>query len=151
MSRGTLVPARHFCLQLQDYYLLRSGFPAVFASASMCYIAGPQPQSTEVVWFGLFRFRSPLLTESITFFLFLRLLRCFSSPGSRSMVYFIQPQATKHYLRRVSPFGYLRFYACLRLPVAFRSLPRPSSALGARASSLCSFLLDPLTCGSVCF
>jgi hypothetical protein len=31
-------------------------------------------------WFGLFRFRSPLLTESILF-LFLRLLRCFTSPG----------------------------------------------------------------------
>ena len=30
--------------------------------------------------FGLFRFRSPLLTESILF-LFLRLLRCFTSPG----------------------------------------------------------------------
>ena len=31
-------------------------------------------------WFGLLRFRSPLLTESILF-LFLRLLRCFTSPG----------------------------------------------------------------------
>ena len=31
-------------------------------------------------WFGLFPFRSPLLRESI-FFLFLRILRCFSSPG----------------------------------------------------------------------
>jgi hypothetical protein len=30
--------------------------------------------------FGLFRFRSPLLTESILF-LFLRLLRCFTSAG----------------------------------------------------------------------
>ena len=30
--------------------------------------------------FGLIRFRSPLLTESILF-LFLRLLRCFTSPG----------------------------------------------------------------------
>ena len=30
-------------------------------------------------WFGLFRFRSPLLAES---FPFLRVLRCFSSPGS---------------------------------------------------------------------
>ena len=46
--------------------------------------------------------------------------------------------------RRVSPFGYLRFIACLRLPVAFRSLPRPSSALGARASTLCSLSLDYL-------
>jgi hypothetical protein len=32
-----------------------------------------------VGWFGLFRFRSPLLAESS---LFLGLLRCFSSPGS---------------------------------------------------------------------
>ena len=31
-------------------------------------------------WFGLFPFRSPLLRESICF-LFLRVLRCFSSPG----------------------------------------------------------------------
>ncbi len=31
-------------------------------------------------WFGLFPFRSPLLRESI-FFLFRRVLRCFSSPG----------------------------------------------------------------------
>ena len=29
---------------------------------------------------GLFRFRSPLLTESFSQFLFLRVLRCFSSP-----------------------------------------------------------------------
>ena len=33
--------------------------------------------------FGLIRFRSPLLTESILF-LFLRLLRCFTSPGIAS-------------------------------------------------------------------
>ena len=39
---------------------------------------------------------------------------------------------------RVSPFGYQGIYACLRLPHAFRSLPRPSSALDALASTLCS-------------
>ena len=44
--------------------------------------------------------------------------------------------------RRVSPFGYLRIVACLRLLAAFRSLPRPSSAYGALASALCSFKLD---------
>ena len=32
--------------------------------------------------FGLFPFRSPLLGESFAYFLFLRVLRCFSSPGS---------------------------------------------------------------------
>ena len=50
---------------------------------------------------------------------------------------------------RVSTFGHPRVEACLRLTVAFRSLPRPSSALGARASALCScsldFFLDPET------
>ena len=51
-------------------------------------------------------------------------------------------------VRRVSPFGYLRFIACLRLPVAFRSLPRPSSALGAKASALCSSSLDFFSAGS---
>ena len=49
---------------------------------------------------------------------------------------------TEHYFRRVPPFGYPRIYACLRLPVAFRSLPRPSSAISALASSLRSFSLD---------
>ena len=37
---------------------------------------------------------------------------------------------------RVAPFGHPRINACLRLPVAFRSLLRPSSAPGAKASSL---------------
>ena len=37
------------------------------------------PQQDKSRWFGLFRFRSPLLTESILF-LFLRILRCFTSP-----------------------------------------------------------------------
>ena len=43
---------------------------------------------------------------------------------------------------RVPPFGHLRINACLQLPAAFRSLPRPSSAISARASSLCSYSLD---------
>ena len=43
--------------------------------------AGPQPRYSVESRFGLIRVRSPLLTES-NFFLFLRLLRCFSSPGS---------------------------------------------------------------------
>ena len=38
-----------------------------------------RPQQDESRWFRLFRVRSPLLTESILF-LFLRILRCFTSP-----------------------------------------------------------------------
>ena len=42
----------------------------------------PLPQRYCYLWFGLFRFRSPLLSESLFYFLFLRVIRCFSSPGS---------------------------------------------------------------------
>ena len=51
--------------------------------------------------------------------------------------------------QRVAPFGHLRINGCLRLPAAFRSLPRPSSSLGAKASPMrpCSlpFLAGPGT------
>jgi len=43
---------------------------------------------------------------------------------------------------RVSPFGYPRIDAYVPLPVAFRSLSRPSSAPDAKAFPLCSFTLD---------
>ena len=37
----------------------------------------------------------------------------------------------------VAPFGYPRINACSRLPMAFRSVPRPSSPPGAKASTEC--------------
>ena len=93
--------------------------------------------------FGLFRFRSPLLTKSIVFFLFLRLLRCFSSPGS-----LCTPMDSVHsdggLLRRVSPFRNLRVDGYLLLTAAYRSLSRLSSALSAKASSLRSLQLNLL-------
>ena len=45
---------------------------------------------------------------------------------------------------RVPPFGNLRFIRYLLLTAAYRSLSRPSSAPSAKASALCSFLLDQL-------
>ena len=47
--------------------------------------------------------------------------------------------------RRVSPFGYLRIKGCLLLPAAFRSLPRPSSAIGSKASTVCPYYLNLIT------
>ena len=47
-----------------------------------------------------------------------------------------------YYSIQVFPFGYLRVSACLQLVVAFRSLPRPSSALSAKASTVCPYSLD---------
>ena len=46
---------------------------------------------------------------------------------------------------RIAPFGYLRIISCLPIPAAFRSLPRPSSAPDAKASSLRSYQLNLLS------
>ena len=43
---------------------------------------------------------------------------------------------------RVSPFGHPRIDACVPLPLAYRSLPRPSSPLCAQASPTCFRSLD---------
>ena len=75
------------------------------------------------------------------FFLFLRLLRCFSSPGSPPYVmYWRMDDMSSSY--RVSPFRHLWIKDHLHLPTAFRSLSRLSSALSAKASTLRSFLLN---------
>ena len=75
------------------------------------------------------------------FFLFLRLLRCFSSPGSPCMPMYSTCSDWSS-SSRVSPFRHLRINGYLLLPAAFRSLSRPSSALSAKASTLRSFLFD---------
>ena len=43
---------------------------------------------------------------------------------------------------RVSPFGHPRINACSRLPMAYRSVPRPSSPLDAKASTKRPSLLE---------
>ena len=45
----------------------------------------------------------------------------------------------------VSPFGHLRVNVCCRLAGAFRRLPRPSSPLTAKASTVCAYSLDHIT------
>ena len=70
--------------------------------------------------------RSIATTKGIdNFFLFLRVLRCFSSP--RLLCFRSDWSSTS----RVAPFGYLRIKTCLQFPGACRSLPRPSSPLEA--------------------
>ena len=85
--------------------------------------------------FGLFRVRSPLLTES----------QLLSLPGGTEMVHFsplaspelcVHSGMTGHDPCRVSPFGHPRIKACLRLPEAYRSLLRPSSPLCTKASTV---------------
>jgi hypothetical protein len=69
-------------------------------------------------------------------FLLLRLLRCFSSAAYLYPGYRFTRELHDRSCR-VAPFGYLRIIGCLRLPEAFRRLLRPSSALSAKASTVC--------------
>jgi hypothetical protein len=55
-------------------------------------------------------------------FLFLRLLRCFTSAGLLYLAYFIQQGVVQCYLYWVSPFGHSRIKARLPLPETYRSL-----------------------------
>jgi hypothetical protein len=99
------------------------------------YERAPQPRQAEAHRFGLFRVRSPLLTES----------RLISLPRGTEMVHFprfaptslcIQLVVTRHDSGGVAPFGNPRIKACLPLPEAYRCLPRPSSPLCAKASTV---------------
>ena len=75
------------------------------------------------------------------FFLFLRLLRCFSSAGSLRMT--MDSSYDDSVLHcRVSPFGNLWLNGYLLLTTAYRSLSRPSSAPDAKAFTLCSCSLN---------
>ena len=68
-------------------------------------------------------------------FLFLRVLRWFTSPGwLRHPMY--SDDDLEDCPRGVAPFGNLRVKACLRLTEAYRSLPRPSSPACAKASTV---------------
>ena len=73
--------------------------------------------------FRLFPGRSPLLGESFDYFLFLQVLRCFSSLRSP---YPIRDNDSPSDCR-VVPFGNPRIKGHLHLPAAYRSLSRPSS------------------------
>ena len=76
-----------------------------------------------------------------SFFLFLALLRWFSSGGSPCIpMYSVCSDGGS--LRRVSPFRDPRITGYVLLPVAYRSLSRLSSALSAKAFTLCSLSLD---------
>ena len=82
-------------------------------------------------------------SQNLVWFLFLRVLRCFSSP--RSLRYTMDSCNDHRLFTCVVPqFGNLRIVAYLQLPAAYRSLSRPSSAPDAKAFTLCSFLLELL-------
>ena len=99
-----------------------------------CSLA-PQPRMAEATRFGLFRVRSPLLTESLLISL-PRGTEMVHFPRFASATLYIQVVITGHDSSGVAPFGHRRINACLPLPDAYRSLLRPSSPLCAQASTV---------------
>ena len=78
VPRGTQVQNQRLTLRLPGFHRLWPAFPEPFVfSASPSVL--PYNPARRTGRFRLFPFRSPLLGKS---FLFLRVLRCFSSPGS---------------------------------------------------------------------
>src|ERR1700684_1036864 len=109
----------NWSLRIRGYHPLWPDFPDRFAC----------PQLTT----GLFRVRSPLLAESLLMS-FPPGTEMFQFPGFASPAYVF---SWRYPCGWVAPFGYPRINACSRLPVAFRSVPRPSSPPGAKASTEC--------------
>ena len=120
------IPRANAVFEYGSVTLYGAAFPEASSNIIGPTLGSYNPAKINPDGFGLFRFRSPLLTESILF-LFLRLLRCFTSPGIALSGLCIQPEVTGYYSSRVSPFGHLRIKAYLPLPEAYRSLSRPSS------------------------
>ena len=93
------------------------------------------PEAPKCYGFGLFRFRSPLLSES----------RFLYFPSGTEMVHFPEFALARLWIQRVVPevcsggFPHSEisgYNACVRLTEAYRSLPRPSSPVSAKASTV---------------
>ena len=99
-------------------------------------VAGPTtPTGPKSIGFGLMRFRSPLLSQS----------RFLSFPSGTEMVHFPEFALSHLCIQWVVPevcsggFPHSEisgYNACVRLTEAYRSLPRPSSPVSAKASTV---------------
>ena len=141
MSRGTLDSARSLLISCTGLSPSLAGLPRPFHYHTSHLLRSLTPERTRS-GLGSFHFARRYFGNRV-FFLFLALLRCFSSGGSPHTP-MNSVCVDRVLLCRVSPFGNPRIKAHLRLPVAYRSLSRPSSALSAKAFPLRPLQLDQL-------
>ena len=141
MSRPTLDTAEPFPFSRTGLSPSMDGLSSAILLTSMVSYAVRTPDCSQP-GLGSFAF-ARRYSQNRCFFLFLRLLRCFSSPGSLYMAMY-SPYSDRSFSCRVSPFRNLRVNGYLLLTVAYRSLSRLSSALSAKASTLRSCSLDLL-------
>ncbi len=129
----------HTYLRVQDFHLLWCNFPDIFHFLCIQNVAVLlPPDSQNYRDLGPSPFDRHYLGNHYCF-LFLRVLRCFSSPG-------LPPPITRE-ISGLQPEGLPHSDTCgyngyLLLPADFRSLSRPSSPLRAKASTVCPCLLS---------
>ena len=121
------IPLCFVCIHIRGFHPLWPDFPDGSILHTSCNHAVLQPQSgRNPIGLG----SSPVARHywgNHSYFLFLRVLRCFSSPRSPPV---IKPD-DRPSACRVFPFGHPRINGHLHLPAAFRSLSRPSSPVRA--------------------
>ena len=147
MSRGTLDPTGFPWISRTGLSPSLAGFPKTILLSLGIPSVVRTPACTHA-GLGSFPFARRYLGNHCCF-LFLRVLRCFSSPGSPCTV-MDSPYSDRSFSCRVSPFRHLRVTGYLLLSAAFRSLSRLSSAPSAKASALCSSSLDLSSLHRVC-
>ena len=137
MSRGTLDHTSiflvlttwllHFIAELSNSLHLPNSFPCSSPNPSRISSAGLASSN-----FARHYFRNRLFTFFSSGYLDV------SVPRVPLIQLCIRCMITLYYQCCVPTFGYLRITVHLQLPVAFRSLSRPSSAPSAKASTICS-------------
>ena len=121
-------------LRIRGFHALRPPFPGQFSCLALPDVAVLQPRARlDAHGLGSSAF-ARRYSRNHCCFLLLRVLRCFSSPGSPHF------RGSRPPACWVAPFGNPRIYGHLRLPAAYRSLSRPSSPLRAKASPVRPFL-----------
>ena len=130
------IPLAAIRFRIRGFHPLWLAFPKPFSYLQAHLLRSITPECTHsgLGWSHFARRYS----GNRVFFLFLRVLRCFSSPGSPCMT-MDSSCSDRGLLCRVSPFRNLRVDGYLLLTAAYRSLSRLSSALSAKASTLRSF------------
>ena len=119
-------------------------FPKTILLDLLNQLRSPNPSSISTSGLGSFYFARHYFRNRF-FFLFLWVLRCFSSPRSLLIYYFTHIWINQLFFQLEFPHSEISGYiGYLLLPTAFRSLSRPSSALGAQAFTLCSQQLNLL-------
>ena len=130
-----------FLFRVQDYHLLRFGFPSDSARFPFLISVLTPKLFLAPVWPLP---RSLATTCGISFDFSSSAYLDVSVRQVPSMYLFCSVHRSRFFTVRVSPFGNPRIEAYLQLPAAYRSLSRPSSAPSAKAFTLCSSSLELL-------